>query len=155
MTKSLKIVFLFISISFALFSFKERNNQFRSRINLSGEWQFSLDPENIGMQQNWFSKSLDDVIQLPGTTDSNKKGTKNTVVSIYHLNRLFSYEGPAWYKKKIMIPENWKGKHIELKMERTKSSKVWIDGNFVGGSILLQSPQKYSLEQYCDHIRIT
>lgn len=148
MTKNLKIIFFLISISFALFSFKGGEEQFRSRINLSGEWLFSLDPENIGIRQNWFSKSLDDVIQLPGTTDSNKKGIKNTTVSTLHLNRVFTYEGPAWYKKKIMIPENWKGKHIELKMERSKPSKVWIDGNFVGESILLQSPQKYSLEQY-------
>lgn len=148
MTKNIKIAFLFISISFSLFSFKGKDDEFRTRINLSGEWQFSLDPENIGITQNWFSKSLNNVIQLPGTTDSNQKGTKNETVSTLHLNRIYTYEGPAWYKKTIVIPKNWKGKHIELNMERSKPSKVWIDDHYIGESILLESPQKYTLEQY-------
>ena len=43
---------------------------------LSGTWKFQLDPDNMGLKDKWFSKELNDSIQLPGTTDENKKRIK-------------------------------------------------------------------------------
>ena len=37
---------------------------------------------------------------------------------------------------------------MQLILERTKSTKVWIDSVLVGGSHLLQSPQKFDVSDY-------
>ena len=38
-------------------------------LDLSGVWQFAMDDKDVGEQECWFDKSLEDVIQLPGTID--------------------------------------------------------------------------------------
>jgi len=43
-------------------------------LDLSGIWNFQLDPDNVGIEGKWFNKQLSDSIRLPGTTDENKKG---------------------------------------------------------------------------------
>jgi hypothetical protein len=139
---------LIISVIAVHFSFTEPEINTRSVIDLSGTWQFALDADKKGVDENWFSKPLDDSMQLPGTTDLSQKGNKNTWSSTFHLNRNYSYEGPAWYRKEVTIPENWKGTFVQLLMERTKPSKVWVDNQLVGSSILLETPQKYDLSKY-------
>ena len=62
-----------------------------------------------------------------------------------HLNRLYKYEGPAWYRKHVIIPKDFENQHITLILERTKPSQIWIDEEFVGESYLLQSPQSFDV----------
>ncbi|WP_163706938.1 sugar-binding domain-containing protein [Mangrovibacterium lignilyticum] len=132
----------------ALISCNTRQEQYRSQIDLEGQWQFALDTTNIGEQQQWYLNDFDDSIQLPGTTDLNHKGFLNLDTTTMHLNKLYQYEGAAWYRKKVVIPEHFANKHIQLLLERTKPSKVWIDSTLVGGSPLLQSPQTFDLSNY-------
>ena len=120
----------------------------RDRISLHGTWQFALDTSMVGMTEEWFKDPLPDSIQLPGTTDSNQKGNLNRDTTTLHLNRQYRYEGVAWYRKSITIPESYEGKHIELFLERTKSSKVWIDNQPIGSSKLLQAPQIFDVTDY-------
>ena len=120
---------------------------FRTTIDLSGDWQFALDPQEIGVSEQWFSNDLDDSITLPGTMDLNQKGTVNSDTTTLHLNRLYTYEGSAWYRKTVEIPENMDGQHLELYLERTKSTWVWIDGTFIGSSHMLQSPHRYDVTE--------
>ena len=42
---------------------------------LNGSWDFALDPERRGIPEKWYLKKLSDQVYLPGTTDSNGKGT--------------------------------------------------------------------------------
>lgn len=119
----------------------------RKRIDLHGQWQFTLDTANIGQTEKWYMYDLPDDIQLPGTTDSNKKGFRNTDTTTLHLNRPYSYEGKAWYRKEVSIPKSYQNKHIQLEIERTKSTSLWIDSTFIGSSGLLQSAQVYDLSQ--------
>ena len=129
-------------------SVNEYQNNFRLIMDLSGQWEFALDPDNKGIEQGWFSRELPDSIKLPGTTDLNKKGYLNSDTTTMHLNRVYKYEGAAWYRKEIEIKSGWKEKQIRLILERTKPSKIWIDNNFIGGSILLESPQEFDLTNY-------
>lgn len=137
-------------IIFFLFSCEKQPENYRSAIDLSGTWQFSLDSSDLGIDQRWYTKELNDTISLPGTTDLNKKGYKNHDTTTMHLNRVYIYEGPAWYKKKINIPKKWSGQHIVLFMERTKPSKIWVDEQYIGESFLLESPQKYDLSKFLE-----
>lgn len=141
-------ILLTIVVLSALGSCQKHSQYHRPVIELSGHWRFSLDSANVGVQQNWFSKILSDSIQLPGTTDSNRKGYKNSDTTTMRLNRIFLYEGAAWYQKKINIPQEWHDKYVALFMERTKSSHVWIDEHYIGQSQLLASPQKYDLSSF-------
>jgi len=50
-----------------------------SNINLSGEWQFQMDIQDVGETEKWFSKNLDEVLQLPGSMVENGKGNKITL----------------------------------------------------------------------------
>ena len=112
------------------------------RIDLSGTWQFALDRERTIKAGDVFTET----VQLPGTTDTNKKGdftAKSEETT--HLTRPWSYKGRAWYQREIEIPTTWKGKPVYLFLERTKPSGVYIDGQLVGTSNDISTPQVFTL----------
>ena len=112
------------------------------RIDLSGTWQFALDRQGTIK----VGDTLTETIQLPGTTDTNKKGdftAKSEETT--HLTRPWSYKGKAWYQREVEIPASWKGKPVYLLLERTKPSEVYIDGQLVGTSNDISTPQVFNL----------
>lgn len=117
-------------------------------IDLSGKWNFSLDPQNRGENEQWFNTQLKDSIWLPGTTDTNKKGIQNLNWQLNHLTRKYTYIGKAWYQKTINIPNNWRNYDVELLLERTKSTKIWINNKFIGEQKLLSASQKFLITEY-------
>ncbi len=131
-----------------LFSCTPISKPSRTLLDLSGKWQFALDPQDEGIAGEWFLNDLDETVELPGTTDTNQKGTLNRDTTTMHLNRVYRYEGPAWYRKRITVPDDFNGRSIALTLERTKSSMVWVDSVFAGSSALLQSPQVFDLTAY-------
>lgn len=112
---------------------------------LSGNWQFRADTSKIGIQERWYYQCFTDSVRLPGTLDENKKGWLNTDTTHLHLNRVYKYYGAAWFKKEIDIPEDWQDKHIELIMERTKVTHVWLDTIYIGSNNTIFSQQVYDL----------
>lgn len=42
-------------------------SQAQNTIDLSGEWEFSIDRNDVGEQEKWFASTLDDRINLPGS----------------------------------------------------------------------------------------
>jgi hypothetical protein len=121
----------------------------RAYIPLEGEWRFALDPLNVGEREKWFTSSLTDVVELPGTTDTNKKGIKNTKEDeTTRLSRNWYYKGKAWYQKDVEIPGTWNGKTVMLKLERTRPSKVWIDSIYAGSMQNISTAQEYLLTDY-------
>ena len=112
------------------------------RIDLSGTWQFALDRQGTIKAGD----ALTETIQLPGTTDTNKKGdftAKSEETT--HLTRPWSYKGKAWYQREVEIPASWKGKPVYLFLERTKPSVVYLDGQLVGTSNDISTPQVFNL----------
>lgn len=121
----------------------------RARIDLQGRWDFRIDSLDKGIEEKWYTASFSDSIKLPGTTDTNKKGVLNAKMDeTTYLSRIYSYVGKAWYKKQVNIPEDWKGKTINLILERTKPSKVWIDGKEIGFNDNVSTKQVYDLSPY-------
>lgn len=131
------------------------------RIDLSGEWRFATDKENKGIDEKWYTRSLTDQINLPGSMAENLKGDEVTVKthwtgslydsSYYYNPRLEKYRqkgnvkfpffltpdrhytGPAWYQTTVDIPASWKGKEIRLFLERPHiETRVWVDQHSVG-----------------------
>ena len=101
------------------------------RIDLKGIWQFG---------QN-------DMVTLPGTTDTNRKGDKvDAGDETTHLSRLYQYKGKAWYKREVEIPAAWKGQRVYLFLERTKPSELYVDGKLIGSCNDISTPQVYTIQ---------
>ncbi|MDR2145781.1 MAG: beta-glycosidase [Tannerella sp.] len=121
----------------------------REYIRLEGQWAFALDSLNVGEPEKWFEKTFADSVELPGTTDTNQKGIKNTKTDeTTFLSRNWRYKGKAWYSREVEIPGTWNGKIIWLKLERTRPTKVWVDNAFVGSLENISTPQIYDLTPY-------
>ena len=147
------------------------------RIDLTGTWQFAVDPSDKGISEKWFTRTLKDTLHLPGSMTSNGKGnditlstpwTGQIVDSSFYKNPEYAkyrepgkikipfwlqplkyYKGAAWYQKEIDIPENWSGKSVELFLERCHwESRLWIDSQFVGLRNSLGTPHRYNLTRF-------
>ena len=115
-------------------------------LSLEGKWRFQLDSLNKGIIENWAEKKLPENICLPGTTDEAKVGTKTHGSDFGILTREYKYYGPAWYQQDIVIPDNWKGKHISLELERVLwESSVFLDGQHISAKDALNSPHIHDL----------
>ena len=118
------------------------------RMDLSGEWQFCLDRDGSVRPDSEMSET----IQLPGTTDTNRKGDElKKKDETTRLSRPYSYRGRAWYVKSVEITEAWAGKPIYLILERTKPSEIYVDGVLVGKSTDICTPQRFDLTA---HLRV-
>ena len=136
-------------IAFALICALNAVAQTPQNIDLSGAWSFQLDGGRVGERERWFEKSLTEEIRLPGTTDESGFGDEATESSLDKLTRRNSYYGPAWYRKTIHIPESWKGRRVELFLERVMwESKVWIDDHYIGMAESLSAPHRFDLSDY-------
>ena len=114
-------------------------------IPLAGTWGFKLDPDNVGVDQKWFTAKLDETVRLPGTTDENQKGVKKDEQCIDRLSRVWYWKGPAWYQRSVTIPDGWRGKRITLLLERSKHTRVWVDETFCGGEDTLSASQRFDV----------
>ncbi len=112
---------------------------------LAGSWQFALDPRDEGVARRWFERPLADTIPLPGTTDEAKKGPGNENGDPLRLTRPWPYVGAAWYARELSLPAAWKGKRVVLRLERTKPSRLWVDGKASGERNSLVAPHEYVL----------
>lgn len=99
----------------------------RTRIELGGAWQSSLGR-----------------CVLPGTTDENRLGPGCADTTATHqLTRLHPYAGAVVYTREVDIPRAFAGKRLQLTMERTKPSTLWIDGDSIGSLSHLYAPHTY------------
>ena len=116
-------------------------------ISLAGEWQVEL-----GEGKSAFAKGkrvTTDAAKraiLPGTIDTNHLGfaPKDTMETT-HLTRLYAYKGAARYSRTINIPKDWKKKPVELFLERTRPTWVYVDGELVDSCNFISTPQRYLL----------
>lgn len=118
-----------------------------SHIGLAGTWAFQLDPAELGVEQRWFDRDLGpETIFLPGSTDQAGYGDKTRGPANGHLSRPYVYTGPAWYQKKITVPEAWQGRRVTLYLERCHwQTSAWIDGKSYGTQNSLSVPHIYDL----------
>ena len=118
-------------------------SKYNMYIDLRGEWAFSTADGNIPKS---VSTMPTERVMLPGTTDTNHKGTATLQSEeTTHLARRYTYTGKAYYSKGVEIPKEWKKKDIFLTLERTKPTTVYIDGRKVSTSNKISTSQKHDL----------
>ncbi|RLE08460.1 beta-glucuronidase [Candidatus Aerophobetes bacterium] len=96
-------------------------NEFRQVMDLSGFFDFKLDPEKRGEKENW-QKGTEGcrVISVPASWNEQFLDTKN-------------YLGFAWYFKRFYPPLSWKEGRVWLRIGAANYyAKVWVNGEFVG-----------------------
>jgi hypothetical protein len=117
-------------------------------IALAGVWLLSL-----GSPEPTFPQSPEppadsayaDTIELPGTTETRGKGPLNADADTGALTRIRRFDGPVWYRREIDVPADWAGKRIQLRLERTKYTQVWLDRTAIGEQGLYGTPQIYDI----------
>lgn len=145
-------------------------------ISLAGEWVFALDPEDKGINEQWYTtQTLTDRISLPGSLQEqgygenvsiNTRWTGQIVDSSWYyapeyapyrkegnikvpfwLNPDKWYVGAAWYGKKVVIPEGWENTPVLLELERAHwFTEVYWDGQKVGERQSMLTPHRYELQ---------
>jgi hypothetical protein len=118
-------------------------------ISLNGTWQFCLDAEKKGLDAHFEKKTFDDTITLPGTVSLAQKGSRSSARETGFLTDPYRMEGYSWYKRKVALPfsdaaemEGWR---FTLSLERTRISKVWVDGQEVGSFDSFVAVHRYDL----------
>ena len=106
----------------------------QSRLDLSGQWTLQYG-------------GVTTTVELPGTMDTNKKGTPITKKDeTTHLSRLFAYSGKATYERQVVIPQTWSRKPLTLFLERTKPSWLYVDGRLVDSCCHISTPHRYQIK---------
>ena len=129
-TKILIACFGLISLSV-----QAQNKGMAQSLSLAGEWKVTLGD----------SKEVKHAM-IPGTIDTNHLGfAPSDTTETTHLTRLYAYKGKATYSRVIKIPRQWKKGSVELFLERTKPTWVYLDGELVDSCNYISTPQRYIL----------
>ena len=98
-----------------------QQNDVRNVLDLSGFWDFKLDPDDAGESAEWFNK-LDDprAIAVPASWNELYQDTRD-------------YLNTAWYAREFYVPQGWRGQAISLRVGSANyAAKVWINGQYAG-----------------------
>ncbi|MCU0916561.1 MAG: hypothetical protein MUC88_18655 [Planctomycetes bacterium] len=137
------------------------------QIDLSGSWQFDVDPEDVGVREKWFEgrRSFQRQIQVPGAwnaqgvefetqeqlqrylaqpVEEKLRGPGTEADRLFHV-----YPGPGWYRRIVQVPGAWRGRTIWLKFGGVhRNADVWIDGRHVGTHIGYVVPFEYDVTEF-------
>lgn len=144
-------------------------------IDLAGEWGFALDYNDEGVAGEWYARTLDGTITLPGSLQEQGYGNdpdidtqwtggvadqaffndpkyaryreKDNFKVPFWLQPVKHYVGPAWYTKEINIPQGWDNRVVMLHLERPHwVTTVYVDGAQIGQQTGLGTPHVYRLD---------
>ena len=107
-------------------------------IDLAGQWDFRLDPDNVGAKENWATASSSDgwkKIFAPkpwerqGYTEDNVKAPNAPIGRGGKTGEDKPYNGFAWYRKSVFVPAQWQGRKIVLETGNVQNwSRVFVNG---------------------------
>ena len=166
-----------ISIFFFILCLCNLSVNSQNTIDLSGKWQFQIDRDDMGEQQRWFDKNLNDDIHLPGSMPEMDKGDKPCIntqwtASLYDSSFFFNpymerfrkednykvpffltpkrhFVGVAWYNKDVVIPSNWKSERVVLHLERAHiETTLWVNGKKAGMQNSLSVAHEYDITEF-------
>jgi len=144
---------------------------------LAGEWTFTLDANDEGIVGKWYETPLPGKIRLPGSLAEAGYGYDVSVDTRwtgeivdrswysdpkyeayrqpgnirvpFWLQVVKHYVGPAWYQREVVIPDEWKGKRIVLRLERCHwETQVWVGAEYAGMQNSLCVPHEHDLSAF-------
>ena len=98
-----------------------QQNLVRNKIDLSGIWDFRIDPDLIGEKQGWHNGLANPrPIAVPGSWNE-------------QYQDLYNYLGLAWYNKATCIPRYWQGQRVFLRVgSACYFATVYLNGVNIG-----------------------
>jgi hypothetical protein len=149
-----------------LHSFKKRDSAMpiarsRQQVDLSGDWEFCIDPDDVGLAQNWqVAGRFDRQIAVPGAWNAQgvtcdnaqllreceERNLQGVVPELRgpgnESSRMYSpFPGPAWYRRKVAVPKRWGGEQIWLVFEGVhRYAELWVDGVHLGRHLSYLTP---------------
>lgn len=96
-------------------------NNVRNKLDLSGIWDFKIDPGEVGEASGWATG-------LEGARPMAVPGSWNE-----QYDDLFGYLDLAWYVKKVYVPAGWKGQRVFLRVgSAVYTGTVYLNGDKIG-----------------------
>jgi beta-glucuronidase len=98
-----------------------QQNLFRNKLDLSGIWDFQVDPDQLGEQNGW-QNGLENArpIAVPGSWNE-------------QYEDLYNYLGLAWYTRLSYIPQGWRGQRVFLRVgSACYFAAVYVNGIKIG-----------------------
>lgn len=96
-------------------------NNVRHKLDLSGIWDFKIDPDEVGEQEGWPNG-------LAGPSPIAVPGSWNEQYA-----DLFEYLGLAWYMRRTYVPQTWQGQHVFIRVGSANYfGTVYVNGTKVG-----------------------
>lgn len=98
-----------------------QQNLARNKLDLSGIWDFQIDPDLIGEQQGWQNGIVNPrPIAVPGSWNE-------------QYEDIYNYLGLAWYIKSTYVPPYWRGQRVFLRVgSACYFGTVYINGVKIG-----------------------
>jgi beta-glucuronidase len=101
---------------------RPQQNAHRQAIDLSGIWQFQLDPDDSGERRGWPADGLPSPRAIPVPCSWNDL-----------FDDVKEYLGPAWYVLDTWVPAAWNGQRVCLRVGSANyAARVWINGTLAG-----------------------
>ena len=98
-----------------------QQNDVRNMLDLSGFWDFKLDPDNAGESEGWYNGLASPrSIAVPASWNEQFQDTRD-------------YMDSAWYVRQSYVPNTWQGQQVYLRVGSANyAARVWVNGQYVG-----------------------
>lgn len=98
-----------------------QQNDVRNVLDLSGLWEFTLDPDDRGLDEGWAeAPPAGRPAAVPGSWNEQFQDT-------------WDYMGPAWYARDFYTPAGWRGSRVWVRVGSANyEARVWLNGVAVG-----------------------
>ncbi|MFC0472103.1 glycoside hydrolase family 2 protein [Halalkalibacter kiskunsagensis] len=95
------------------------NFQRNDWLNLNGQWEFTFDDKNIGLDEKWYvNRSFSDNITVPFAFQTQLSGIEET-----------KFHDVVWYRKSFAVPNEWQEKRLLLHFQAVDyRATVWVNG---------------------------
>jgi len=135
-------------------------SKLRQTMILDGDWDFAVDPNQQGEKGGWYRPGValpdQTTIQVPACWEAQGVGGRGTTHNMWppeQANKPLrgSYVGAAWYKKRVKIPPEWRGKEIWLKFGGVNAQGwFWANGTFLSHDKSFCGTYKYRVTDLVD-----
>lgn len=127
-------------------------------LSLNGDWKFYWSDTPEGIPPDFYATNFEDkkwkTIEVPSNWEMLGYGDKmfRNVNAPFHVNVPHvprDYNPTGAYRKTFVLPPNWKGDQVFLRLEKVASASfVWVNGQEVGYNEGAQEPAEYNITPY-------
>ncbi len=129
-----------------------------NHLNLNGIWKFFWSSTPDGIPKTFYEADFNDAawdeIKVPSNWEMLGYGDKifrnvNAPFKVDVPNVPEDYNPTGAYRKTFVLPEDWNGKQVFLRLEKVASASfVWMNGREVGYNEGAQEPAEFNVTEY-------